>query len=401
MPTSVPFPAFGPRGFIAPAESDVLAGVSADINTAFGGNLNMAPETPQGQLAVSQAAIIGHANDLFLAFVNQIDPAYSDGRMQDALARIYFLERHAAQPTVVQATCTGLVGTIIPAGALAKAVDGNLYVCDQAGTIDGSGSIVLQFECSLSGPVQCAPGALNIVYRAIPGWDSITNGQPGVAGRDVEDRAAFEARRAASVALNSVGSLDAVRAAVLNVPGVIDVYATENATSAAVTTGGVTLAKNSLFLAVAGGAPDAVVRAIWSKKMPGCGYTGTTTVNVVASEGYAQPYPTYPVSFTIAAGTPVKFNVQLANNPGVPSDVVQRVRIAIQAAFTGSDGGQAARIGSAIYASRFYAAVAKLGDWVQIVSITLGPTFAQVAKVTMQIDQAPVVAASDILVTLT
>ena len=35
--TSVPPPTFGPKGFIAPSEADILAGVQADINAAFGG----------------------------------------------------------------------------------------------------------------------------------------------------------------------------------------------------------------------------------------------------------------------------------------------------------------------------------------------------------------------------
>ncbi len=55
--------------------------------------------------------------------------------MQDAIARIYFLERNPAEPTTVQALCTGLAGVEIPVGALAVAEDGNQYICTQAGTI--------------------------------------------------------------------------------------------------------------------------------------------------------------------------------------------------------------------------------------------------------------------------
>ena len=50
----------GTIGFVPPQQSAVLVGVSEDINAAFGGDLTQQPETPQGQLASSMAAIIGN-----------------------------------------------------------------------------------------------------------------------------------------------------------------------------------------------------------------------------------------------------------------------------------------------------------------------------------------------------
>ena len=102
--SSVPKIQFTPAGLVIPAETAVLAGVQDDINAAFGGGLNPALETPQGQLASSQAAIIGDKNNEFALFVNQVDPQYSADRFQDAIARIYFLTRKPATPTSVQAS---------------------------------------------------------------------------------------------------------------------------------------------------------------------------------------------------------------------------------------------------------------------------------------------------------
>jgi hypothetical protein len=116
--TSVPKPTFGPRGFEAPLESDILAGVQADFNAAFGGDMNPSLETPQGQLASSETAIIGASNDQFLIYVANVDPAFSSGRMQDAIGRIYFITRKPALPTTVTGTCNGLAGVVIPVGAL-------------------------------------------------------------------------------------------------------------------------------------------------------------------------------------------------------------------------------------------------------------------------------------------
>lgn len=399
--TSVPKPTFGPTGFIGPLQSAIRSGVFADINAAFGGNLNPDPTTPQGQLAVTIAAITGYSNDLFMAITNQVDPAYADGRMQDAIARIYYLTRNPAVATVVQALCTGSSGTIIPTGALARAADGNSYVCTAGGTIAAGGSVTLPFACLVTGPVVCPINSLTTIYRAIPGWDAITNVASGVLGRVVESRADFETRRAASVALNALGTLPSIRASVLAVAGVIDAYVTDNSTGAAVTVGGVSIAARSVFVSVVGGLAADVAAAIWRKKMPGVGYTGTTTVAVLDSNsGYALPYPSYNVSFTIPSALAIKFAVNISNSVGVPANAGTLIANVIIAAFAGSDGGPRARIGGTIFASRFYAGIAQLGSWAQIISIKVGTATATLDQITANIDQVPTVQASDIAVTL-
>ncbi|STY91698.1 hypothetical protein [Mannheimia haemolytica] len=56
--TNVPSIQFTPQGLILPSEQEILNGVLADFNAAFGGGLSQNLETPQGQLASSIAAII-------------------------------------------------------------------------------------------------------------------------------------------------------------------------------------------------------------------------------------------------------------------------------------------------------------------------------------------------------
>lgn len=373
--TNVPSITFGPNGPVAPSTAAILAGVQADINAAFGGNLNPGLNTPQGQLATSWTAVIAEVYNSFVLLANQFDPAFAFGRYQDAVGDLYFLQRNPAEPTVVQATCSGAEGVVIPVGALATATDGNQYVCTQAGTIPSGGSIVLPFECAVVGPVPCPEGALNQIYQAISGWDSITNDADGVLGNDVESRSAFASRIAASVAINATGILPAILAAVLAVPDVLDAYVTENDSNSPATIGGVSLSPNSLYVAVVGGDENAIAQAIWNKKAPGCAYNGNTTVTVLdQSPGYSPPYPAYSVSFEIPSALPILFAVSIANSSLVPADAATQIQNAIINAFAGGDGGPRAKIGSKVFASRFYAPIAALGSWVQIISIELGST---------------------------
>lgn len=373
MPTNVPPVTFTPTGPVAPQTADVLAGVFDDIEQAFGGNLDPAQTTPQGQLAVSEAAIIAETNSSFLFLISMFDPATALGRYQDALYRIYFLTRLPAEPTVAQATCSGLAGVVIPVGALAVAADGSIYQCTEAGTIPIGGSIVLQFANLVPGPTACPAGSLNQIYQAIPGWDSINNVADGVVGQDTESRAAFYARYQASVAQNARNTLASIRGAVLGLVGVLDCYTTENDTSSPLTIGGFTLVANSVYVAVVGGLAADVAAAIWSKKPPGCNMNGNTTVAVQdTAPPYVAPFPTYNITFEIPAALPVIFAVTLASGPNVPANALALVQGAIVAAFAGGDGGPRAAVGGTIYASRFYAPIAALGPWVSIISILIG-----------------------------
>lgn len=401
-PSSVPKIQFTPAGLVIPAETDVLAGVQADINAAFGGGLNQALETPQGQLASSQAAIIGDKNNEFALFVNQVDPQYSANRFQDAIARIYFLTRKPATPTSVQATLTGLAGTVVPAGTLAQDTSGNTYVCAGDATIGTTGTVTAEFQNVTTGPIPCAAGTLTQVYQAVPGWDAITNAADGTMGSDVESRADFEYRRKNSVALNGKGTPTAIYAEVFALPGVLDVYVKDNPSGDTVLTGPTNypLLPHSVYVAVVGGTDAEIAAAIWRKKDTGCDYNGNTSVTVTDDAGYSYPQPTYTVKFERPATLPVKFAVQLVSDARLPSNIVQLVQDAIIARFNGADGTTRERIGATILASRYYGAVVSVASNVSLISVLIGTSTPTLSQIAVGIDQRPTVSAADITVTL-
>lgn len=373
--TNVPGLVLTANGWEAPSEQAVLTGVQADINAAFGGGVNPGLNTPQGQLATSWTAVIANVNAQVINLFNMFDPAYAYGRAQDALARLYFLARQPSAPTTVACLCSGGEGVEIPAGSVAKAADGLLYTVTDGGFIGAGGTVTLSFACNTAGPIACPAGTLNKIWRAIPGWDTVNNVADGVLGRDTESRSQFEERRAASVARNAVGSLNAVQGAVLEVTDVLDAYVTENVTGSPATIRGVSVAAHSLYVSASGGDDDDVARAIWSKKAPGCNYNGNTTVAVEDTAGvYSPPLPSYNVSFERPTSLPILFAVVLQNNAQIPANAASQIAAAIALAFAGADGGTRARIASTILASRYYGPVSALGEWAQVLSILIGST---------------------------
>ncbi|SAK96393.1 putative bacteriophage protein [Caballeronia catudaia] len=401
MQTNVPPIQFTDQGPVVPAESTILAGVQSDINAAFGGGVNPGLTTPQGQLAQSLAAIIGDKNDDILEVANQVDPDVASGRWQDAIGRIYFLNRIAASGTVVTATCIGLVGAVIPAGSVAQDVNGYLYASTAAVTIRASGKIDVPFQCQTMGPIACPIGALATIYTAAQGWDRVTNSTAGTPGQLAESRAAFEARRRLSVAINSVNGVQSVYGAVLNVPNVLDAFVIDNPTGTVEEYGAThyPLLAHSLFVSTLGGDPAAIAAAIWSKKAPGCDYNGDTTF-VVTDTSYDPPQPQYTIKWVTPAPVQCFFAVTIQANDQLPADITQRIQQAIIAAFNGEDGGAAARIGSTTYAGRYYAGVAATDSNVNIFSIALGtdPMAVTQTSLAFGIDQYPTLDPSNVSV---
>lgn len=373
--TLVPTFTFGATGFLAPQPTAVLAGVQGDINAAFGNVLNYNLNTPQGQLASSEAAIINNTYASFQYFAQQVDPAYASGRFQDGIGRLYNITRNPPVLTALQIACVGSNITI-PVNSLIRDSSGNLYQSTAPIVLpSGGGSVTAQFNCTTSGPVPIPAANQVSIYQSIPGWDTVSV-VSGIVGTNVESRSQFEARRQLSLAKNSNGTLPAIQGAVLAVPGVLDAYVLDNSTNSAITFGGVTLPANSLYVAVTAGTAtnSAIAQAIWSKKSPGCSYyPGNVTVTVNdPSPQYSPPPPSYQVSFQTTTNLPIFYVVNLRNNGGIPSNALTQIQGAISSSFAGNDNGPRARIGSLLTGNRYIPNIAALGSWAQVISVMLG-----------------------------
>lgn len=402
MSTNVPAITWVNGSPVLPTEQSILSGVQADINAAFGGGVNPSLQTPQGQLAQTETAIIGDKNSQIAYIANQVNPSMASGIWQDAIGEIYFIQRIPGSGTVVSCTCNGAVGTVIPAGAVAQDNNGYLYSSTASATIPASGVVTVQFQNQEQGPIACAPNTLTKIYSAVAGWDTITNPTAGALGNDVESRAAFEARRSASVAGNSVNSLQSIYAAVTQVPNVIGAVVVDNPANTAVLYGptSYSLAAHSICVSVAGGTSTAVAQAIWSKKPPGCGYNGNTTVTVYDTN-YTTPIP-YSVTFLTPTSVPIYFEIEIKNSSLLPSNIVELVQNAVIQSFNGLDGnGSAVTIGSTSYSGRYYANINAINPNVNVIEVYLGTSASpSTLLISMGIDQLPTLTASNIAVTL-
>jgi len=403
--TSVPAVTISDTGLAVPDELDILNGRLTDLDTAMGGGMSKSLTTPQGQIAMSETAIIADKNDQLLFIANAINPDYSSGRFQDAIGRIYFIDRIAALGTTVTATCTGLVGTIIPVGSVAQDDAGYLYSSLADATIGSGGSVDVVFQNQTTGAIACPIGSLNTIYRAVTGWSGITNASAGVPGNDVETRANFEYRRKQSVALNAKGTPESIYAAVLAVSGVTDayVYSNHKGTSVQIGATNFTVPAHSVYVAVYGGADADIAQAIYTKNQVAAGMVGNTTYTVTDTSSGSQNPPEYDITWNTPAAARTYFQVQIENLSTVPSNIVDLARAAIVSAFSGNnDRVQKARIASKIFAGGYYSVVNEIDpSSVNVLSVAIsldGMTFTP--SVEYGVDQIPTLDSADISVTL-
>ncbi|WP_369586206.1 baseplate J/gp47 family protein [Kingella oralis] len=387
MSSHVPPVRFTPQGLQIPTETEVLNGVLADFNDAFGGSLNLNLETPQGQLASSLAAVIADKNNVIAELVNQIHPEYAEGVMQDAIAQIYFLQRKHATDSAVVCEFVGLPGTQIPQGFIVQDAAGNQWALQQEIGIPIGGKV--NGTLIAAGQIEAHAHSVNVVYQALVGLDRVDNPHPAVPGRAEESRAEFAERRRRSVAINAHGTPQAVYANVFALDGVRDVYVIDNPKGQNVQAGATnyTLKPHSIYVAAVGGDDTAVAEAVLRYAGSGCDFNGNTEITVY-DHSYNDPKPAYQVAFMRPVELSVYFRIKIERGSFVGAETA--IKQAVINAFKG-------RIGANLYAIGYVAPVVKAVPNVHVLDVEIGLSAGSMGNsVSVGIDQTPVVRAENI-----
>ncbi len=387
MSSHVPPVRFTPQGLQIPTEIEVLNGLLADFNYAFGVGLTLNLETPQGQLASSLAAVIADKNNVIAELVNQIHPEYAEGVMQDAIAQIYFLQRKPATDSAVVCEFVGLPGTQIPQGFIVQDAAGNQWTLQQEIGIPIGGKV--NGTLIAAGQIEAPAHSVNVVYQALVGLDRVDNPHPAVPGRAEESRAEFAERRRRSVAINAHGTPQAVYANVFALDGVRDVYVIDNPKGQNVQAGATnyTLKPHSIYVAAVGGDDTAVAEAMLRYAGSGCDFNGNTEITVY-DHSYNDPKPAYQVAFMRPNELPVYFRIKIERGAFIGADAA--IKQAVINAFKG-------RIGANLYAIGYVAPVVQAVPNVLVLDVEIGLSAGSMGNsVTVGIDQTPVVRAENI-----
>lgn len=215
-------------GVIVPDTADILTGVETSYKDAFGSDIAVTPDTPQGVLITAEALARDEVVTNNAAVANQINPRLAGGVFLDALMAFTGLKRVAAARSVVTATLSGAASTIIPEGSKAQTSAGDVFETSEAVVIPASGTVNVAMRSVEYGPIPAGIGALNTVVDGIIGWETVTNAAAATLGAAVMSDAIARALRDNTLAFQGVSLAEAISSALFAVENVTSLSFREN-----------------------------------------------------------------------------------------------------------------------------------------------------------------------------
>lgn len=314
-------------GLIVPDTSDLQATVVGEWRSAFGQNLRVTPDTPQGVMIAAEVRARADALGLAAAVANQLNPDYAGGIFLDADCALLGLARATATRTLVRdVTVTGQPGTALPAGIRARTAAGDLFESVGGVTLNGTGTASIDFQALDYGPVPAGVGALNTVVDMVLGWETVLNAFEGDPGAPEESDEALRERRRVTLARQGISTVEAQVSDLYAIPNVRSLQFRENIAATTQVIDGITMVAHSVWACVDGGTDLEVATSLLNNKTDGAAWNGAVTVAVL------EPYSgqTYNVKFDRPDLVPILVRVTVRRGTST-ADLQIAVRDAVMA----------------------------------------------------------------------
>lgn len=313
-------PAFGllSTGYVKKLTSDFELDLQTALRAEVDPNLDLSPTEPMGQATGIFADALAQADERIEAIYNGYNPNDAEGLQLDNVCSITGTKRRAATKSRVVLTCNLNASSTIPVGTQANVLGqpANLWQLIGFGTSTTkftrsalvsttAGNYSAVFEAVSTGPTVANAGTLTVITAGtVTGLNSITNPNDAVLGTDVETDAQLRLRREEELQQQGNGTLDAIRAALLEVPGVINAFVFENTTDAFDSAGRPPHSIEAIIFDGISPAADnnAVAQALWNNKPAGIPYYSATASSGVATDSQSVPQT---VAFSRAVIVPI------------------------------------------------------------------------------------------------
>jgi uncharacterized phage protein gp47/JayE len=273
FPLATLAPTLDSSGISTPSYNDILQSLIASMQSIFGSDIYLPPDSQDYQLIAIFALAISDVNNQIVAAYQGFLPTFAQGAALSSLVKINGLSREPGSNSAAQLQITGVAGTVITAG-LVQDASGNLWALPLNTLIPISGAIVVTAICTQVGAINADANTINSIFNPTRGWQTATNPTAATPGTAVESDAALRRRQVQSTALPAQTPLQAILAAVANISGVQRYAIYENSTGLTDANG---VPGHSISLVVLGGDIATIALVIEETKSPGTGTYGTTT----------------------------------------------------------------------------------------------------------------------------
>ncbi len=213
---------------------------------AFGPELAVDPETPQGSLIGIMALSLAEIDESLVNLANAFSVEHATGQQLDDLASLLHVHRLPPTLSTVQATITGTAGSVLLPGSKARTQAGDEFQTLVPHTIPESNTLTISMQSTYTGAIPAPAGTLTRILSSISGWETITNPADATLGTDRETDAAFRARYKLLTDDPGVSTKDNLVSELIKA-GAENVRVAVNATASADTVQGVTIPAYSIL----------------------------------------------------------------------------------------------------------------------------------------------------------
>ncbi len=278
-------------GLQTATRAELIAYFTAQYQAIYGADINLASDTPDGQMMNIFIQSILDLEDLLVQVYNQFDPDNATGVVLDQRVAINGIQRQAGTFTVTAITLVNtqsvnLYGLDQDAQDIYTISDnaGNKWELQETTLGLAAGTHVLNFQALVPGAQLTVPNTITVPVTIVLGVTSVNNPTTYTTlGINEESDAVLKVRRQQSVSLSSQGYLAGLLAALENTVGVTSAFVYENTGSDPDVDG---VPGHSIWVIVAGSAdPADIAEAIYTKRNAGCGMFGDTSYTIIQVDG--------------------------------------------------------------------------------------------------------------------
>lgn len=285
--------ALTPEGIVTDTQAELIQKYTDGMKAIYGDDINLAPDTPDGQQMMITIQMIQDKGDLLKQIFTSFDPDQAIGKVQDRRNAINGIQRkdgtYSSQyldVTVSQAVTLFGIDNGSQVNEIYTVSDnvGNKWLLVSTVNIPSAGTSNLLFRAEFPGAIITTPNTINVPVSVVIGVESINNPTVQfVTGIDEETDMQYRVRRQKAVALSSEGYVDSLEAALQNIDGITYAIVIENDTSDISSDG---QPAHSVWVILEGTAEDVTIATtIFAKKSAGSSTFGDLSYDVTLRSG--------------------------------------------------------------------------------------------------------------------
>lgn len=355
---------FTPDGLTIQTFDEIYAELAAGYQAIYGTDINLDPDSPDGQRVGIEAKARLDAQAFALALYNQLDPDLSAGEMLNKIIKLAGITRRPATRSQVDVTVTTDRDLTLPGGYAVDDDLGQTWITTSTKALTtGANTVTLVSE--VFGAVEAGIGTVTTPATIVIGVLSVTNPAIATVGRDEETDAELRIRRNQSLQTPATSTVGGLFSALGNLAGVTDlvVYENDQDTLDAVRN----IAPHTIWCVIEGGTVADIIEAIAKNKTGGTGIKGavTGTYNETLYKPDGTPYTiVHTMAFDRPVDVPLYITLTVNGTGGavVDTDAIKNALVAYE--FSIAEGISAAELYATVYsvANNFTATLLKVSD---------------------------------------